>query len=169
MISRSCVTSGSLTSRKRHACRTIADSNVVRTKRPLQYEEITATPVGTFYGDSTITPVCDEAGSCILVLYASTDITARKRAEFALKESEEKFSKAFRASPGAMAISEPGGRGFIEVNDGYGNGILSGIPLCTAPWVGIIAADGQVDAEDVVRLFEAVTATNGSVPIWTER
>ena len=51
----------------------------------------------------------------------------------------------------------------IEVNDGYGNGILSGIPLCTAPWVGIIAADGQVDAEDVVRLFEAVTATNGSV------
>ena len=44
----------------------------------------------------------------------------------------------------------------VEKNDGYGNGVLCGIPRCTAPWVGIIPADGQVDAEDVVRLYEAV-------------
>src|SRR5688572_8528518 len=36
----------------------------------------------------------------------------------------------------------------VEVNQGYGNGILQGIPLCTAPWIGISTADGQVDAED---------------------
>lgn len=51
----------------------------------------------------------------------------------------------------------------VEVNQGYGFGILSGIPVCRAPWIGIIPADGQVDAEDVVRLFEAVLATNGKV------
>jgi glycosyltransferase involved in cell wall biosynthesis len=51
----------------------------------------------------------------------------------------------------------------VEVNEGYGNGVMSGIPLCTAPWVGIIPADGQVDAEDVVRLYEAVVATDGNV------
>jgi len=51
----------------------------------------------------------------------------------------------------------------VEGNEGYGNGVLSGIPLCTAPWVGIIPADGQVDAEDVVRLFEVVATTNGKV------
>ena len=51
----------------------------------------------------------------------------------------------------------------VEENQGYGYGVLSGIPLCTAPWVGIIPADGQVDAEDVVRLYEAVAATNGQV------
>ena len=51
----------------------------------------------------------------------------------------------------------------VEVNIGYGNGVLSGIPRCTAPWIGIIPADGQVDAEDVVHLFEAVIATNGKV------
>lgn len=51
----------------------------------------------------------------------------------------------------------------VERNIGYGNGILSGIPLATAPWVGMIPADGQVDAEDVVRLFEAVTVTDGHV------
>lgn len=44
----------------------------------------------------------------------------------------------------------------VEVNEGYGNGILQGLPRCSAPWVGSIPADGQVDAEDVVRLFEAI-------------
>jgi len=51
----------------------------------------------------------------------------------------------------------------IEKNEGYGNGVLSGIPLCSAYWIGIIPADGQVDAEDVVRLFEVVATTNGKV------
>jgi len=48
----------------------------------------------------------------------------------------------------------------VEVNEGYGNGVISAIPLCTAPWVGIIPADGQVDAEDVVRLYETVATAN---------
>lgn len=51
----------------------------------------------------------------------------------------------------------------VDVNEGYGNGVLSGLPLCRAPWVGIIPADGQVDAEDVVRLFEAVVTTDRRV------
>lgn len=51
----------------------------------------------------------------------------------------------------------------VEKNEGCGHGILSGFPLCSAPWVGIILADGQVDAEDVVNLYESVAATNGKV------
>lgn len=51
----------------------------------------------------------------------------------------------------------------VEINEGYGWGVINGIPLCTAPWIGIIPADGQVDAEDVVRLYEAVMATDGNV------
>jgi glycosyltransferase involved in cell wall biosynthesis len=53
--------------------------------------------------------------------------------------------------------------GHVEKNIGFGNGLLTGIPLCTAPWVGTVAADGQVDAEDVVRLFEATSSTRGDV------
>jgi glycosyltransferase involved in cell wall biosynthesis len=49
----------------------------------------------------------------------------------------------------------------VAVNEGYGNGILCGIPLCTAPWIGMIPADGQVDAEDVVRLYEAALSSGG--------
>jgi glycosyltransferase involved in cell wall biosynthesis len=51
----------------------------------------------------------------------------------------------------------------IERNEGYGNGILQSIPVCSAPWVGHIPADGQVDAEDVVRLFEILKFTDGRV------
>jgi glycosyltransferase involved in cell wall biosynthesis len=51
----------------------------------------------------------------------------------------------------------------VDKNEGYGNGVLNGLPLCTADWVGIIPADGQVDAEDVVRLYETVAAINGPV------
>jgi glycosyltransferase involved in cell wall biosynthesis len=51
----------------------------------------------------------------------------------------------------------------VPVNVGYGNGILTGLPQCRAPWVGIIPADGQVDAEDTVRLFEDAVATGDVV------
>ncbi|HYQ72685.1 MAG TPA: glycosyltransferase family 2 protein, partial [Gammaproteobacteria bacterium] len=51
----------------------------------------------------------------------------------------------------------------IEINEGYGNGVLQSIPLCTGTLIGIIPADGQVDAEDVVRVYESVARSNGLV------
>ena len=47
------------------------------------------------------------------------DVTARKEAEEALRQSEERFSRAFRLSPVAIALSTlPEGR-FIDVNDSF--------------------------------------------------
>lgn len=51
----------------------------------------------------------------------------------------------------------------IATNIGFGNGIISGLPHAVAPWVGTVAADGQVDAEDLVRLFEAAVGTDGLI------
>jgi glycosyltransferase involved in cell wall biosynthesis len=51
----------------------------------------------------------------------------------------------------------------VETNEGYGNGILQSIPMCSAPWIGVIPADGQVDAEDAARLFKIVKQTDGRV------
>jgi glycosyltransferase involved in cell wall biosynthesis len=51
----------------------------------------------------------------------------------------------------------------VDRNEGYGNGLLAGFPLCTAPWIGIIPADGQVDPEDTVFLFRAVVSANRKV------
>lgn len=45
----------------------------------------------------------------------------------------------------------------VAVNRGYGNGILHGLPLCRAKWIGFVCADGQVDAADVVRVYEIAT------------
>jgi PAS domain S-box-containing protein len=47
------------------------------------------------------------------------DVTDRVRAERALRKSEEKFSKAFRASPDGLGVSELESGRFIAVNDGY--------------------------------------------------
>jgi len=51
----------------------------------------------------------------------------------------------------------------VEKNEGYGHGVLNGIPICTAPYIGIIPVDGQVDAEDVVHLYASLSMTNGTV------
>jgi PAS domain S-box-containing protein len=47
------------------------------------------------------------------------DITNRKKAEKALKESEEKFSKAFHASPGSISISRLSDGKLVEVNESF--------------------------------------------------
>ena len=46
----------------------------------------------------------------------------------------------------------------VEVNQGYGFGLLQGIEHCAMPWVCMIPADGQVDEDDVVRLYEESVA-----------
>lgn len=51
----------------------------------------------------------------------------------------------------------------VDVNQGYGHGILTGIDQTCGEWVGFVAADGQVDAEDVARLFDAALSAQGDV------
>jgi PAS domain S-box-containing protein len=47
-----------------------------------------------------------------------TDITERKRADEALRESEEKFIKVFYANPAAMSLSDEEGR-YIDANESF--------------------------------------------------
>ncbi len=55
--------------------------------------------------------------SCFIAV--ATDITERRKAEQALTESEEKFSKAFRSSPDRIAITTLEDGKFVDVNDAY--------------------------------------------------
>ncbi len=47
------------------------------------------------------------------------DITARKRAEAILKESEERFAKAFHASPAAIIITRLSDGRILDINDSF--------------------------------------------------
>lgn len=53
------------------------------------------------------------------VLAIVRDITESKQAEIALRQSEEKFSKAFRCSPDAITISTLQEGRYIEVNESF--------------------------------------------------
>lgn len=91
----------------------------------------------------------------VFLLAIVHDITARKRAEAALRESEKRFSRVFDASPAIAAISSfPDGR-YIDVNRtftesiGYGRDEVTGR---TALELGIWA-----QPEQRVRIIEAIS------------
>lgn len=54
-----------------------------------------------------------------MALYVSKVDAERKKAEEALRFSEEKFSKIFRTSPDAIAIARSSDGVYMEVNEGY--------------------------------------------------
>jgi PAS domain S-box-containing protein len=59
----------------------------------------------------------DELGQPMRLLGVNVDITDRKRADEALRASEELFARAFRSSPDAMVISRRTDGQIIDVND----------------------------------------------------
>jgi len=74
------------------------------------------TPDGRVW-DEKGEPVFDDAGGLMGVVEIAQDITDRKRAEDALRESEEKFFKAFHASPDVLIISSRDTGRIIETNE----------------------------------------------------
>ncbi|MBO0726506.1 MAG: PAS domain S-box protein, partial [Blastocatellia bacterium] len=66
-------------------------------------------------------PISDSKGRRVLAVATFIDIAERKQAEEALRESEERFSKAFRASPDGLAITRLSDGVILEVNDSWLN------------------------------------------------
>ena len=64
-------------------------------------------------------PIYDSEGHLALAVVTFIDIAARRRAEEELRESEERFAKAFRASPDSMVISRIADGVVLEANDSF--------------------------------------------------
>ncbi len=86
----------------------------LETRQPAQMENEFVYPDGdTALFDLCIQPVPE--GVCIFTL----DITERRKAEVALRQSEARFVKAFQANPAPMCITTLREGRFVEVNERY--------------------------------------------------
>ncbi|HTY08346.1 MAG TPA: PAS domain S-box protein, partial [Candidatus Edwardsbacteria bacterium] len=84
---------------------------VYATGRPLSLENRSVIHGRTLWLDTRLVPVRDPRGRVSSVMGVSRDITGRKRAEQALRESEEKYRTLFsQASDGIMLMATDGPR-----------------------------------------------------------
>ncbi|MBK1659647.1 helix-turn-helix transcriptional regulator [Paracraurococcus ruber] len=103
-----------------------------------------------------------EIGEAPCMLFTFADLEPRRRAEALLRQSEERFAKAFRLSPVPMAVAEAGAAGprFVLVNDAF----RQVLGHAEAEILGRTAAEHRLwEDQGARRDFERLLAETGHV------
>lgn len=97
-----------------------AVNEAIYLQKPLSIEHRVVLPYGgerTVHQQGEVT--LDEQGKPLRMVATLHDITERRRAEDGLRQMEEKFSKAFHASPDWVVMSSASDGCYIEVNEAF--------------------------------------------------
>jgi len=87
--------------------------------RAIEYEQELDFGAGIRCFETRLVPLRDAGGPITRILGFARDITARRAAEQALRDSENLFSAAFRALPYSVAISDLETGRYLDVNGGF--------------------------------------------------
>ena len=105
-------------------------------------------------------PITGSKGDVVAGISIFHDITERKRADEALKQSEEKFRTVFESSPDAITITRRKDGRFVEVNDGFTE--MSGYTRAEVIGKSHLELNLMIDPEDRTR-FEDKLKRDGEV------
>jgi PAS domain S-box-containing protein len=97
------------------AARSLKSGEVVKSEE-IKYRLADSTET---YFSVNSAPIYDREDRMVLTIVTFIDIGERKRAEVALRESEERFAKAFQTSPDGLVISRIADAVVLEVNDSF--------------------------------------------------
>lgn len=147
------------------------EREIVASGRPLiDREELNVNGQGVErWFATTKIPVRNEQDRVVGLVGISTDITERKQRELQLRHSEERFAKAFNASPLAIAINALDTGIFLDVNSrfldlvGYARAELIGCPADQLPLLATMTDFDRLEAllreNSRVRSFETELVT----------
>jgi PAS domain S-box-containing protein len=127
--------------------------------------------------ESTHAPVVDDKGSVIGVSLNARDISTRKRAERALRESEARYRDLFDNASDLVCATDPDSR-FLYVNRAWHHAIgLSGAEVDHGGFLDVVHPDSRERYQEVVERalagetlthVELVLVTSGGTPITVE-
>lgn len=121
-----------------------------RCEKLVPEEEVTHADGQVRWFSTIKVPLLNEDGTCDKVLGVATDITERKRAEEALRASQERFHRAFDVCPEGIAITRLADGRVVEVNDSFA--AIAGRPRETVLGRTADEIGNWVDEHDRTRL-----------------